>query len=415
MEEIVSFSEFRQQLLDELSGNILPFWLAHAFDETYGGFYGEVDLYGQIKNETPRTAILGTRILWTFSAAARELGDVYARAAADRMFEYFSDVLWDSILKGVYWSVDRYGTPVEDRKHHYAQAFALYSLAEYYRATGEAQALAYAQELFSVLEQFAYDPQWGGYIEGRSSNWQPLEDMRLSEKDLNCDKSMNTMLHMLEAFTNLRRVWPDNLLAIRHEGLIEVFLNHVYDPFSRHQRLFFDHRWQSLSDDVSYGHDIEASWLLWEAAEINDDPHLIQRVRPVSLALAQAVLEEGIAPDGYIVNEGVDAATIAWWPQVEGMIGFTNAYQLSGAQKYWQPVLPLWRFIQNKMIDHKNGGWFKKLHLDGTPDARIGKIGPWEGPYHHARGCLEMAARLKQLSLAQSNGQAAKNKDIEKS
>lgn len=391
-------ADFRNQLAKELTGNILPFWMTHVVDEANGGFYGAVTNDLQVHNQVPRSAILCARILWTYASAFRYLGAEQYLSMARRAFDYLTRVFWDPDDGGLYWSVDDQGKPVFDRKHHYAQAFGIYGLTEYYRATQEAQSLTLAQELFRLLETHAYDPVYQGYIEGSTRQWGALEDMRLSDRDLNCRKSMNTMLHILEAYTNLLRVWDDAHLKVRHRALIETFQQHIIDHQTHHFKLFFDDQWRSLCDHVSFGHDIEGSWLLAEAAQVQDDAELLSQVQQAAINMAQAVAQEGTDDDGSIFYESGPQGLVdghkSWWVQAEAVVGFYNAFQLTGQAHFAQAAYRCWAYIQTNMIDRTYGDWYKRLHRDGTPDPTSYKAGPWECPYHHSRACLEMGRRL---------------------
>jgi mannobiose 2-epimerase len=392
-------SEFRQQLENELAENILPFWMTKVVDKVNGGFYGAVTNDLKILNDVPRSAILCARILWTYAAAYRRGGEDQYLSTARWAYDYLTEVFWDHKFGGVYWSVDVNGSPVFDRKHHYAQAFAIYGLSEYHRATQEPKSLELAKTSFQLLEEYAYDPTHQGYIEGSSRDWGTLEDMRLSDKDLNCHKSMNTMLHILEAYTNLLRVWDDVDLKAKHKGLIEVFQNQIIDHQIDHFKLFFDEGWNSLSEHVSFGHDIEGSWLLWEAVEMHDDSKLSAQVRESTMSLASAVYQEGLDDDGSLFHEAKPDGIIdpgkEWWTQAEAIVGFYNAYQLTGKEHFAQAAYKLWSYIQTHMIDKENGDWFKRLYRDGTPETERHKAGPWDCPYHHARLCFEMIDRLE--------------------
>jgi mannobiose 2-epimerase len=315
-------------------------------------------------------------------------------------YDNLTGVFWDLDYGGVYWSVDSQGNPVMDRKHHYAQAFAIYGLSEYFRATQEPKSLELAQKLFYLLEEHAYDQVYGGYIEGRSRTWEKLDDMRLSTKEINCRKSMNTMVHILEAYTNLLRVWDNEKLSTQNKALIELFLNKIIEPQTHHFKLFFDDQWQSLIPNISYGHDIEGSWLLVEAAEVQGDVALFAQVQEVALQMAEAVYQQGRDQDGSLFYESDSVAVVeaykAWWVQAEAMVGFYNAYQLSSQDYFGQATQQCWSYIQNNLVDRTYGDWYKQRSKDGCIDDSIYKVGPWEGPYHHSRACFEIITRLNQ-------------------
>jgi len=392
--------EFGVQVEQELVGNILPFWIEHAVDREHGGFYGAVTNDLRVDNHVPRSAILCGRVLWTYSQAYRRFGDPSYLEMARWAYIALSEVFWDREYGGVYWTVDAQGHPVMDRKHHYAQAFAIYGLCAYYEAAGEPKSMALARELFQLLEKHAYDPAYGGYIEGSSRRWEVLEDMRLSDRDLNCRKSMNTMLHILEAYTQLARLWEPARAA--HRTLTETFVQRIVHPDRSHLFLFFDDAWRSLLDHVSYGHDIEGGWLLVEAAELHGDKDLQARVGEIAVSIAEAVYQAGIDADGGLFYEagpqGIADDQKSWWVQAEAMVGFANAYQLTGKGHFLGASLRCWDYIQGHHVDRTYGGWYKVLHRDGTPDPGSYKVGPWECPYHHSRACMEMIDRLAWLS-----------------
>ncbi|XHR30952.1 MAG: AGE family epimerase/isomerase [Chthoniobacteraceae bacterium] len=389
----------RHEIEQELSGNILPFWMNHTVDRVNGGFYGAVTNDLVIHNEIPRSSTLCARILWVYSTAYRRFGLSEYWVIAQWAYDYLTRVFWDHEEGGVYWEVDCKGHPVADRKHHYAQAFAIYGLAEYYRATQEPKCLRLVRELFHYLEKHARDPIHEGYTEGSSRTWGPLLDMRLSDKDLNCQKSVNTHLHILEAYTDLLRVWDDTELKARHRALIETFLEHILDRNSGHLKLFFDDPWHSLSETVSFGHDIECSWLLVEAAEMQGDAELLSQVRQSAVLMADAVYKEGRDADGSVFYEadprGLTDTSKSWWAQAEAVVGFHNAYQISNQKHFAQAASQCWAYIQTHMVDRVHGDWFKQLTRDGVPDNTRYKVGPWDCPYHHSRACFEMLTRLE--------------------
>lgn len=396
--EIITETEFRDQIAHELRGNILPFWIEYPIDRINGGFFGAVANDLTIYNEVPRSAILCARILWTFSAAYRKFGTPEYLPVAQWAYNYLTQVFWDHDYGGVYWSVDFQGNPVQDRKHHYAQAFAIYGLSEYFRATQDLQSLKLAQDLFHLLEKHAYEPVYGGYIEGSSRSWGKLDDMRLSSKELNCRKSMNTTLHILEAYSNLLQVWDQPELKRQHMALIQIFIDKILDPHTHHLKLLFDDQWHSLIQNVSYGHDIEGSWLLVEAAEVQGDSALLAQVQEIAIQMAEAVYQRGRDRDGSLFYEGdaqgVIEAYKSWWVQAEAMVGFYNAYQLSGKEFFAKAALQCWAYTQTNLVDRIHGDWVKQRLPNGRVDDSIYKVGPWEGPYHHSRACFEILGRI---------------------
>ena len=387
----------------ELLDNILPFWMRHTVDRDNGGFYGKVDCDGHVDREAPRASVINSRILWTFSAACRLIGAPY-RATADWAYDYIVQKFWDAEYGGVYWMLDHQGNPLSDRKQIYAQAFAAYAMAEYYRATGKPEALDFAQRLFRLIEDHSRDAVWKGYLEARGRDWGALEDMRLSEKDLNSPKSMNTHLHVMEAYTNLLRVWRDTELVVRQKELLEVTMDRIVDNSTGHFKLFFDNQWNSLTDHVSFGHDIEGSWLIQEAAEVLGDAVLIERARKLALRMAETVYAEGLDKDGSLFYEADSKGVMIdpkkhWWAQAEAVVGFYNAYQLSGQQHFLDQSYRVWEYIETHIVDRVHGEWHAKLSPAGVPylereDSDACLAGPWKCPYHNSRVCYEMIERL---------------------
>jgi mannobiose 2-epimerase len=391
------------QFRRELTENILPFWTRYTVDPD-GGFYGTVTCDLKVEKEAPRASVINTRILWTFSAACR-LADPKYREIADRAYAYILDKFWDKEYGGVYWMLDWRGNAISDRKQIYAQAFAVYGLAEYYRATGNPESLARAQRLFRLIEEKSHEPVHGGYIEACARDWGALEDLRLSPKDLNSPKSMNTHLHVMEAYTNLLRVWRDSELVARQKELLEVTMDRIVDGATGHFKMFFDNEWNSLADHISFGHDIEGSWLIFEAAEVLGDEALIGRARKLALRMAQAVYAEGRDKDGSLFYEANSKGVFIdpnkhWWAQAEAVVGFYNAYQLSGDVRFLEASRRAWEFIEDKVVDKAHGEWYAKLSPQGVPytekedpnDACL--AGPWKCPYHNSRVCFEMMERL---------------------
>lgn len=387
------------EVSNELTEHILPFWMTRMRDHQKGGFYGQITGDGELKADAPKGGILNARILWTFSAAYRILGNPDYLETATRAKEYLLNSFKDKEYGGIYWDLDCDGKPLDTKKQIYVQGFAIYGLSEYYRATGNQEALEAAKELFYIVEKYSYDAELGGYYEAFTREWGPIADMRLSDKDANEKKTMNTHLHVLEPYTNLYRVWKNPRLAGQLHHLITIFLDKILDRESKHLNLFFDENWDCKSDIVSYGHDIEASWLLHEAAIVLGDPELLQKVEVVIKEVAQAA-EEGIQEDGSLIYE-YDRTTAEydrerhWWPQAESVIGYFNLYQYFENERALEYALNNWNYIRRELIDPVDGEWFWSRRADGSVNRSDDKAGFWKCPYHNGRMCLELIERMK--------------------
>ncbi|MDR2682739.1 MAG: AGE family epimerase/isomerase [Dysgonamonadaceae bacterium] len=375
-----------------LTGNILPFWMEKMQDVEQGGFYGRMDGNGVLQKDATKGVVLNARILWTFSAAYRLLGNQEYKRMACRAFEYITTHCMDTVHGGVYWELDYPGNPVNTKKQTYAQAFALYGFSEYYRATKNPEALALAKDFFRLIEEKCRDNAHGGYLEAFTDDWQLIDDMRLSEKDANEKKTMNTHLHILEAYTNLYRIWPDKKVADAQRALIDIFTERIILRETAHLQLFFNEKWEVKPSVVSYGHDIEASWLLYEAACVLNDVPLQERMKTLSLAMAAAVCE-GLLPDGSLAYEHDDGCTDCerhWWVQAEAVVGFWYAWKNSGNADFRQKALRVWDYIDNQLIDTDGGEWYWSRLADGSVNKKGDKAGFWKCPYHNGRMCMEL-------------------------
>ena len=385
--------EFQQEL-----HHIIDWWSTHMVDEKNGGFFGRIDGYGKLYPEADKGGILNARLLWAYSAVAPVTKDGGHYQLAARAYTYFCEHFWDSLEGGVFWTVDFQGNPVDTQKQIYGQAFAIYALSGYYALTQQREALEMAEEIFWLIEKYSFDRQQNGYLSAFARDWSPMEDIRLSEKDANEAKIMNTHLHILEAYTQLYRVNPFAALRESLSNIIRLIIYRFYIPSFGSLQIYFDENWAPKGQDISFGHNVEASWLLWEAAEALGDEKILEQVRPVSLHMAEAVLRTAVDRDGAILYEagpgGMKDTDKHWWPQTEAVVGFWNAWELTGEEQYAEAALNCWSFIKGYLLDKEQGEWHWRTGRSGIPILSEDKAGPWKAPYHNSRMCLEMVRRL---------------------
>ena len=421
---------------DVLQNNILRFWLDKMVDRENGGFYGRIDGQEVLHPEAEKGAILNARVLWSFSAAYRVLSKIEEREdrkelkeyldAATRAKDYLIEYFFDKEYGGVYWSVDYQGRPLNTRKQFYAIGFAIYGLSEYVRATGDLEALDYALSLYESIEEHSFDQEHNGYIEACTREWGTIADMRLSELDANYPKSQNTHLHIIEPYTNLLRCLkelrasqscdyvpvlgsvlpigisvPDELfhrIESSLSNLINIFTDKILNPETHHLDLFFEKDWTRGAGHLeSYGHDIECSWLLHEAALVLGDPYVLEKVEPIVNMVAKAS-EKGLRPDGSMIHEAnLDTGHVDddlhWWVQAENVVGWYNIYQYFNDEQALKNVMKCWDYIKSQIIDWDNGEWYWSRHSDGTLNTVDDKAGFWKCPYHNSRMCLEIIER----------------------
>lgn len=395
---MTEIERLRQEVHEVLENNILRFWIDRMQDDEHGGFYGRIDNNNVLRADADKGAILNARILWTFSAAYRVLHKPAYLEMARRAKTYFLDHFIDRVDGGVYWSLDYKGEPKDTKKQFYAIGFAIYGLSEYVRATGDREALEQAINLYHCIEAHALDHLSGGYIEAMTRDWKPMSDMRLSEHDANYPKSQNTHLHIIEPYTNLYRVWSSAELRHSLRNIIGIFTDKILNPATHHLDLFFNMDWTRATEQCeSYGHDIECSWLMHEAALVLGDKDLLRRVEPIVKAVASAS-EKGLNADGSMIHEAnITTGTIDddlhWWVQSEAVVGFINLYQHFDDRQALEKALQCWQYIKNNLIDYQNGEWYWSRHRDGSLNCIDDKAGFWKCPYHNGRMCLEILER----------------------
>ena len=399
----------KAEVQDVLENNILDFWLSNMIDDEHGGFYGQMTGEGQLVKDADKGGILSARILWAFSAAYRVLGDPEYLMAATLIKDYIIEYFYDNQFGGTYWSVDYLGNPKDTKKQFYAIGFMIYGLSEYARATGDQQALDYAIKLFDCIEQHSLDKVNNGYIEAQTREWNEIADMRLSELDANFPKSQNTHLHIIEPYTNLYRclmeceaspVSSDVVKRVEKalRNLIDIFTDRILNPETHHLDLFFAMDWTREAGALeSYGHDIECSWLIHEAALVLGDQAVLDKVELIVKLVAKAS-EKGLNADGSMVHEAnLDTGYVDddrhWWVQAETVVGFINLYQHFGDESALQKALRCWQYIKDNLIDREGGEWFWSRDAKGNINRRDDKAGFWKCPYHNSRMCLEIMER----------------------
>ncbi|MBO7102923.1 MAG: AGE family epimerase/isomerase [Bacteroidaceae bacterium] len=420
----------KSEVLDVLENNILRFWLDKMQDKENGGFYGQMTGEGELVKTADKGGILNARILWSFSAAYRVLRKPEYLEAATRAKEYIIEHFIDEEFGGTYWSLDYKGNPKDTKKQFYAIGFMIYGLSEYARATGDHEALEYAIQLYECIEEHSLDKQYNGYIEACTREWGEIADMRLSELDANFPKSQNTHLHIIEPYTNLFRglkeldaienatndyglkpyvgqfttvnisVDPDIVIRLEASlrNLINIFTDKILNPQTHHLDLFFDMDWKREAGALeSYGHDIECSWLLHEAALVLGDDIVLKKVEPIVQMVAKAS-EKGLNEDGSMVHEAnLDTGYVDndrhWWVQAENVVGWINIYQYFGDEDALQKALNGWQYIKDNLIDREGGEWWWSRDPQRNINRKDDKAGFWKCPYHNSRMCLEILER----------------------
>lgn len=387
----------KSEVSDNLTKNLLPYWSNKMVDNLYGGFFGRIDSKDKVPPDSEKGGILNARILWTYSSAYRIMKDTAYLRLATRAKDYIMAHFIDREYGGAYRSVNAKGELSDTRKQTYTMSFFIYGMAEYYRATGDKEALKTAKDIFEYLEKHALDKEFNGYFEVYSRDWKRTHDRLIGETTINDEKTMNTHLHLMESYANLYRVWPDKRMEGRLRNLVEIFLDKIIDRKTSHLICFLDKNWNSTSKIDSYGHDIEASWLLYEAANLLKDPALLVKVKEASIKIANAA-SEGFQPDGSLIYEkdfttGHVGIERSYWVQSETIVGYLNVFELTGNEKYLDYAINCWNYTKSHLVDNKAGGWFSSVSESGIP-GRGDKGGFWVCPYHNGRMCMEVIERV---------------------
>lgn len=401
LNEGISAAELNAEFQQELVA-IGDWWITHAIDREQGGFYGEIRPDNSPIRSATKGIVLNTRILWFFSEVAAAIDKPEYRTAAERAYGYLVDYFLDKEFGGVYWELDAQGQPVNTKKQTYAQAFAVYALCSYYKLTGDEQAMVHALDCFALLEEKTIDRVHGGYFEAFDRQWGKMDDVRLSDKDLNYPKSMNTHLHVLEAYTTLHKARPTEVIkqALRYN--IDCFDKYLINRETGHLRMFLDETWQDFSPGFTYGHDIECSWLLSKALNSLNDPQVTDQITPSIIALADVTLQEAMGDHGEVMDafdfaSGKKLTERVWWVQAEALVGFLNVYTLTRDERYLVAAKNVWAFIKKYQRDTRHGEWLWLSTLDTDHHEEAYKVGFWKGPYHNGRAMLEAINFIKKM------------------
>lgn len=389
---------FAEEVKKHLTETIIPFW-ENLKDETWGGFYGYMGYDLKVKPKEVKGCILNSRILWFFSSAYVLLKEdhllEYARHACDFLMKH----CLDKVNGGIFWSLNYDGTVQDTTKHTYNQAFAIYALSSYYEASGDPKALKTAFELFRLIEEKCRDEY--GYLEAFNICFEPQENEKLSENGVMAEKTMNTLLHVFEAYTELYRVSGKEEVADCLRYMLDLFAEKVYNWKIGRQEVFFDQQWNSLIDLYSYGHDIETSWLIDRGLEVLCDEAYWKKIQPITEEITENIYQRAYK-DHSLVNEAenqVIDTTRVWWVQAEAVVGFLNRYQKKPEEKkYLEAAVDIWEYIKEYMVDKRDGSeWFWCIDENRKPVEKP-IVEPWKCPYHNGRMCIEVIRRMQDVA-----------------
>lgn len=385
---------YKNEIKNELLNHIIPFW-NNLKDEENGGFYGYVGYDLSIDKKADKGVILHSRILWFYSSCYSFFKDEAMLENATHAFEFIKNHCIDYDLGGVYWMMDYKGGVSDPMKHTYNIAFAIYALSAYYNACKNREALELAEKLFNDIEEKTLDRY--GYMEAFTRDWKLADNDALSENGLHADKTMNTILHLIEAYTELYKANHSQRVADRLKFLLSQMSDIVYTPETNALKVFFNTSFELVGDIHSYGHDIEATWLTDLACDTLGDKELIEKFKNINLKISENIrniaIDEVGAMNNERENEKIDTKRV-WWVQAEAVVGFINAYQHSGDEKFLDTAKGVWEYIKSGIIDKRDGGeWYSEVEKDGTPHDYKEEAGPWKCPYHNGRMCLEVLKR----------------------
>ena len=386
---------YTEEIHSHLYNDLIPFWMNMRDDEN-GGFYGFADENGVPDKESPKGGILQSRILWFFSSAYMLSKDPEVLSCADHAYRFLRDYCMDHEYGGMFWSVNADGTPCEDMKHTYCQSFALYAFSAYYRASGDPEALDLACSLYELIESKCRDSE--GYLEAFGRDFSLCENDKLSENGVMADRTMNTLLHLLESYTALLEAEYFNDVEASVLESLQIFKTHIYDPDRKICKVFFDMDYNSIIDLESYGHDIEASWLISRACDVLRDSKIKEEMMPMITGLAEGALEHGIDESDHAMNNecenGIVDSKKVWWVQAEAVTGFMNAFELTGDEDYLEASDMIWNYIRDNVIG-EHGEWIENIYEDTNQTEGQALVHQWKCPYHNGRMCIEMYSRLK--------------------
>ena len=386
----------KEEITKHLTDDIIPFW-KNLRDDEFGGYYGYLDYDLKLDKKAEKGCILNSRITWFFSNAYTLLKDKSLLEEADHGYEFLKEHCIDKEYGGIYWSMKYDGTPLDTTKHTYNQAFCIYALSSYYEASGKQEALDLARKLYKLIEEKCTDDQ--GYLEAFTRDFQPESNEKLSENGVLAEKTMNTLLHVLEAYTELYRVSKDEEVGNRLRWIMDTFADKVYNPKLKRQEVFFDKDYNSIIDLHSYGHDIETAWLMDRSLEVLGDAAYTEKLTPITKALTENIYN--VAFDGHSLSNECDRGVVdtnrVWWVQAETIVGFLNGYEKDPSKtQYKEAAEAAWQFIKDHVIDKRQGSeWYWLVRQDGSPVEGKPIVEPWKCPYHNGRMCMEVIRRLK--------------------